>query len=165
MAIAPSKLGGFVPRHGESAFSTAERRLIWALSIINGLLAIAAVDAVYTALSSPGIWLVPLWLAAPYGAFTGWRASVYIRELLRGAPNHSRPAFEGFALLALTVMGNGLWLALRAGFGGANIIRAMFAWAFYAIVVGGFGAAVAIALMALDGEVVRIFVSKRSTAG
>lgn len=61
-------------------------------------------------------------------------------------------------------MGNGLLLALGAGFHGSSFVRAMSIWAVYAIPVGGFGAAVAIVLMAVNGEVVRIFLSKHPTA-
>jgi hypothetical protein len=114
------------------------------------------VDVLYTVLSSPGIWLVPIWLAVPYGAFTAWRASEYVRRLLGGCVSHVRPAVEGFALMALSTIAYGVYMAVRAGFDSAPFGTAMFLYALYALPVGCFGAIVAVALMLLDNALIRV---------
>lgn len=133
------------------ARGTGESTLLpWGLGILDGLLAVAIVDGFYTAMSSPGIWLVPWWLAVPYGAFTAWRARAYVRRLLRGDARHVRPALEGFALMAISTLAYGAYLALRAGFSGARLWTAMFAWSVYAVPAGLFGALVAVILMLVN---------------
>jgi len=145
---------------------TYSDRLPWLLGIANGLLAIAAVDAVYTALSSPGIFVVPIWLAAPYGAFTAWRANAYVRGVLAGSVSHLRPPAEGFLLMAISTLGYGLYMAGRAGFEGAPFATAAFLYVVYAIATGCVGAAIAVVLMLLDGAVVRsVRPMQKSTAG
>jgi len=145
---------------------THSDRLPWLLGIANGLLAIAAVDAVYTALSSPGIFVVPIWLAAPYGAFTAWRANAYVRGVLAGSVSHLRPPAEGFLLMAISTLGYGLYMAGRAAFEGAPFATAAFLYVVYAIATGCVGAAIAVVLMLLDGAVVRsVRPMQKSTAG
>ena len=129
-------------------------RLVWLLGITNGLLAIGAVNATYTALSSPGFWFVPWWLAVPYGAFTAWRASAYVRALLSGSASHRRPPLEGFALMALSTLAYGMYMALRAGFTGPSLVTAMLLYSFYAMLAGCFGILVAVDLMLFDIAVV-----------
>jgi len=134
---------------------THSDRLPWLLGIANGLLAIAAVDAVYTASSSPGIWLVPMWLAAPYGAVTAWRANAYVRGVLACSVSHLRPPVEGFFLMAISTVCYGLYMAGRAGSEGAPFATAAFLYAVYAIPVGCVVALIAVVWMLLDGAVVR----------
>jgi hypothetical protein len=136
-------------------------RLPWLLGIANGVFAVTAVDLVYTAVSSPGIFLVPMWLAAPYGAFTAWRASAYVRRLLNGSPSHVRPAVEGFALMALSTMAYGAYMAVRAGFDGPPFGTAMLLYGMYAVPVGCFGALIAVALMLFDIGFVKVLVRRK----
>jgi hypothetical protein len=144
---------------------THSDRLPWLLGIANGLLAIAAVDAVYTALSGPGIWVVPMWLAAPYAAFTAWRANAYVRGVLAFSASHLRPPVEGFVLMAISTVGYGLYMASRAGAEGAPFVTATFPYAVYAVPVGCLGALIAVVLMLFDGAVVRsLRPMQRSTA-
>ena len=125
-------------------------RWSWILGAVNGLLAVAAVDAAYTTLSTPGIWLVPSWIAVPYGAFTAWRAKAYVQRLLEGSANYIRPPLEGFLLMAASTIGYGLYMAVRAGSNAAPLDTAMFLWTLYAAPVGAFGSVVALALMLFD---------------
>lgn len=129
--------------------------LPWILGTANGLLALAAVNAVYTALSSPGIWLVPVWLAAPYGAFTAWRAAAYVRRVLEGSASHIRPLLEGFVLMAGSTMAYGVYMAVRAA-PAAQLDTAMFLWGLYAVPVGAFGALIAVVLMLFDLTCVKL---------
>ena len=131
----------------------SKRAAPWILGTVNGFLAIVAVDAIYTALSSPGIWLVPAWLAAPYGAFTAWRAGAYVRRLLGGSANHLRPPLEGFALMAGSTMAYGTYLAWPAA---VPIDTALFLWFLYAVPVGIVGTLIALALMLFDVACVRL---------
>ncbi len=139
--------------------------LPWLLGIATGFLAIAAVDAVGTALSSPGIWLVPMWLAAPYGAVTAWRANSYVRGVLACSVSYVRPPVEGFLLMAISTVGYGLYMADRAGSEGAPFATAMFLYAVYAIPVGCVGALIAVVLMLVDDTAVRrLRAMRKSTA-
>ena len=119
----------------------------------------------YTVLSSPGFWFVPMWLAVPYGAFTAWRASVYVRALLNGSDSHVRPPLEGFALMALSTLAYGVYMAVRAGFDGPPFVAAMLLYSIYAVSAGVFGSAVAVALMLLDRAVVNGLPTGKTASG
>ncbi len=57
---------------------------------------------------------------------------------------------EGFALMALSTMAYGVYMAVRAGFEGEPFGTAMLLYAMYAVPVGCFGGLVAVALMLFD---------------
>ena len=131
-----------------------QERLAAALAVLNGLLAVVAMDALYTLLSSPGIWLIPAPIAVAYGAFTAWRANALLRSYLRDSTEiFGRAVVEGAALLGISSVAYTFYLSLRlrsspwAEVDWGTVAYAAF---FYRAILSVVGALVAALLAALD---------------
>ena len=130
---------------------------VWLVGALTGVLAVLLVDVAYTLLSSPGVWLVPYWLAIPYGTFTAWRSAKYVGDLLRGSNMWARPPLEGFALMVISTFAYAVYMRLRAEAPAPlPLSQVIVPWSIYAILVGCFGAAVAAILMVFDMAIVRM---------
>ncbi len=132
--------------------------LTWTLGVANGVLAVAAVNAVYLTMAGPGSSWLPGWVTTPYGAFTAWRASRFLSTVLKGSPNYAVPPAEAFALLALSTVAYGIYVAVRLGTRTTlvSVLSATGPYVLFAIPVGCFGAFIAVGLMLLDLGIIHI---------
>ena len=116
------------------------------LGIVNGLLALVAVNAAYSALNG-SISLVPIWAALPPAAFTAWRAGAYVRALLDGAAHRPLvPLVEGFCLMACSTVAYGVYINRHEH----PFDSGLLVYAVFALPVGCFGIAIAGALVLLN---------------
>lgn len=135
-----------------------QARFAWLMGASNAVLAVAAVDVVYTVTSSGGLYLISWWLTLPYGAVVAWRSSVFVRELQQDRARLWRPPLEGFLLLFLSAVVALSYGIMRAHL--AGVPQTGWGWdfwslaggqaLFYSVPIGLIGAAIAFLLMVFD---------------
>ncbi len=139
---------------GTIILTKRQETLLALLAVLNGLLAVVAMDALYTLSSSPGIWLIPAPIAVPYAAFTIWRAHSLLRSYLRSSTEiFGRAVAEGAALLGISAATYTFYLPLRLGsshWGDVEWGTVVYAAFLYGVILATIGAFIAALLAALD---------------
>ncbi len=80
------------------------RLVVGVLAALNALAFVAALDLLYTFFPHRETRVLPPWFVVSFGVMIGWRATVYVRDLVSGSATHYRPAIEALGLVGVITL-------------------------------------------------------------